>query len=229
MRQADRKLIRKLPLFREMKVANFEKLLAAAYVQHFPRHMRLISEGDVPDFLHIVIDGSVKMSCVHNEREATLDIMGPATTFVLAAVLRDAPYLQSARTLTPAHILVIPSKMARTMFYRDAGFARATVKELADRYRSVVRSLKNEKLRTSLERLANWILLIDGQQGHRKVIKFPLDKRTLASKLGTTPANLSRNLSLLARYGVKRSGQFISIVDRDALTQFAKPNALIDC
>jgi CRP/FNR family transcriptional activator FtrB len=54
------------------------------------------------------------------------------------------------------------------------------------------------------------------------------DKRTLASRLGMTPENLSRNLALLAKYGVKSSGRDIVIEDPSALEKFAKPNAFID-
>jgi CRP/FNR family transcriptional activator FtrB len=54
------------------------------------------------------------------------------------------------------------------------------------------------------------------------------DKRMLASRLGMTPENLSRNLALLANYGVKSSGRGIVIEDPSALEKFATPNALID-
>ncbi len=154
--------------------------------------------------------------------------MRPVTTFILAAVIRDAVYLKSARTLTPAQILMIPAQPVRDVFGRDAAFARAIVNELAERYREVVRSLKNEKLRTSAQRLANWILKANRQQGDHQHIELTLDKRTLASRLGMTPENLSRNLTLLAKYGVSSSGRAIVIDDSSALERFAKPNALID-
>ena len=105
------------------------------------------------------------MFAQHNGRETTIDILGPVTTFILAAVIRDEPYLKSARTLTDARILMIPAEAVRDIFGRDAAFARAVVNELATRYRSIVRALKNEKQRTSSERLANWILKSDAQQG----------------------------------------------------------------
>jgi CRP/FNR family transcriptional regulator, transcriptional activator FtrB len=228
VRQSDRKLIRKLPLFCDMSDANFEKLVSAAYLQHLPQHMTLITEGDLPDFLHIVVEGSVKMFSTHDGHEATLDIMRPVTTFILAAVIRDAVYLKSARTLTPAQILMVPAKTVRSVFGRDAAFARAIVNELAERYRTVVRSLKNEKLRTGAERLANWILQTYALQGHHRSIILTFDKRTLASRLGMTPANLSQNLALLAKYGVRSTGRDIKIDDSLVLKRFAKPNALID-
>jgi CRP/FNR family transcriptional activator FtrB len=123
---------------------------------------------------------------------------------------------------------MIPAQTVRDVFDRDHAFARAIVNELAERYRSVVRSLKNEKLRTSAERLANWILSADAQQGHQRNIELAFEKRTLASSLGMTPENLSRNLALLAKYGVRSSGRDIIIEDSTALERFAKPNSLID-
>ena len=228
MRQTDSKLIRALPLFSDMSELNFRELLNAAFLQRFPQHVSLITEGDLPDFLHIVVDGSVELFATHDGHETTIDIIRPVTTFILAAVIRDAAYLKSARTLTPAQILMIPAQTVRDVFGRDAAFARAIVNELADRYRGVVRSLKNEKLRTSAERLANWILHADALQGHQRSIELTFDKRTLASRLGMSPENLSRNLALLAKHGVKSTGRDILIEDPSALEQFAKPNALID-
>ncbi len=228
MRQSDGEMIRALPLFCDMSEANFKQLVSAAFLQRFPQHVGLISEGDLPDFLHIVVDGSVELFGTHDGHETTIDIIRPVTTFILAAVIRDAVYLKSARTLTPAQVLMIPAQTVRDVFGRDAAFARAIVNELAERYRGVVRSLKNEKLRNSAERLANWILHADALQGNQRSIELKFDKRTLASRLGMTPENLSRNLALLTKYGVRSSGRDIAIEDPSALAQFAKPNALID-
>ena len=95
------------------------------------------------------------------------------------------------------------------------------------RYRGLVRALKDEKLRTGAQRLANWILRASAQD-HRRNIEMEFDKRTLASLLGMTPENLSRNFALLTNHGVKGSGRKIVVEDESALKQFAKPNALID-
>lgn len=225
MRQTERDLIRKLPLFRDMTEAHFDALVNGAFLQRFPQHVVLINEGDLPDFLHILVDGLVELFAVHGTRETTIDIIRPVTTFILAAVIRDAVYLKSARTLTPARVLMIPAPAVREIFGRDAAFARAIVNELAERYRGVVRALKDHKLRTSVERLANWILSAEGGRGRVELI---CDKRTLAARLGMTPENLSRSLTMLADHGVTSRGREIRVADRDALAKLAKPDALID-
>jgi CRP/FNR family transcriptional activator FtrB len=228
MRPDEWSTIRTLPLFSEMSEDNFNTLMNAAFLQKFPARVSLIAEGDLPDFLHVVIEGSVELSACHDGHETTLDIIGPVTTFILAAVIRDEPYLKSACTLAPAQILMVPAPTVRDVFDRDAAFARAIVNELAQRYRCIVKALKNEKLRTGAQRLANWILSADARQGHRQQVDLTYDKRIIASNLGMSPENLSRNLSMLADHGIRSSARDIVIEDRSALERFAKPNPLID-
>ncbi|MFN3350737.1 cyclic nucleotide-binding domain-containing protein [Pseudorhodoplanes sp.] len=228
MRIAELELIRDLPLFHDIAPANFDKLTEAALLQRFPARVELIHEGALPDFLHVIVEGSVELYAQHAGRETTLDILGPLTTFILAAVIRDEPYLKSARTLSEARILMIPATALRDAFSRDPAFARAIVQELATRYRSIVRALKNEKQRTSCERLANWILKTDAQQGGSGHVSFNYDKRTLASLLGMTPENLSRSFSQLTKYGVRSTSRGLAIEDRDVLRSYARPTPLID-
>lgn len=228
MRQTDWARVRALPLFHEMAETHFADLMAAAFLQRFPAGVSLIREGEPADFLHVIVEGAVELFAESDGRETTIEIIRPVATFILAAVIRDAVYLKSARTVTPAQILMIPAAAVRDVFDRDAVFARAMVAELALRYRDMVRALKDQKLRTGAERLANWILETDRQQGGGGRIVLPHDKRTLASRLGMTPENLSRNLASLAAHGVGGSGREILIRDREALQRWARPNPLID-
>jgi len=228
VRQEKRDLIRALPLFRDVAEAHFAELMNAAFLQRFPAGVTLINEGEMPDFLHIVVEGAVELYARHDDHETALDIVEPVATFILAAVVRDEVYLKSARTLTSAQILMIPAPTVRAVFGHDAAFSRAVVAELALRYRTLVRSLKNEKLRTSTERLANWIVQEEVRQGCKHEVTLRIDKRTLASRLGMTPENLSRNLAQLSKHGVRTAGPRLLVDDPAALRRFANPNGLID-
>jgi CRP/FNR family transcriptional regulator, transcriptional activator FtrB len=228
VRRSDYDLVRALPLFRNVSATHFDGLMSAAFLQQFPPHVVLIEEGNLPDFLHIVVDGTVELFSRSAERETTLDIIRPVTTFILAAVIRDEVYLKSARTLTSAQILMLPAATVRDVFDRDANFARAIVAELAARYRSLARALKDQKLRTGVERLANWILEEDRRQGGQGRVILAHEKRTLSSRLGMTPENLSRSLADLSAHGVAGRGREIIISDREALRRRARPDPLID-
>ena len=228
MPESDFPDIRALHLFADMAEENFRGLLRGAYVQNFPPQIELIEEGDPSDFLHIVLSGSVELFSAWNGRETSMATVRPVSTFILAATIRDAPYLMSARTLEKSRIALVPSQDVRGIFDKDPIFARAVVTELAQCYRSVVKSTKDLKLRTSLERLANYLLRQQKRAGGGPEFDLPVEKRRLASFLGMTPENLSRAFKGLQPYGVEVNGNRVAITDQKDLERFAKPSPLID-
>lgn len=228
MREDDKQLLRDLALFAQMEEPHFETMLKGGFFQRFPREVVLIEEGAPADFLHIVVDGLVELYATCNGRQCTMAVLRPISTFILAAVLKDAPYLMAARTVEPSHILMIPAENLRAAMAADAGLARAMVAELSACYRSVVKALKNQKLRSGVERLANFLLRLDEAQDGIGIIRLPFEKRMLASILGMTPENLSRAFATLKLYGVQVNGAEIRLNLIDDLRVLAKPNPLID-
>ena len=142
--------------------------------------------------------------------------------------MRDEVYLTSARTLEATRILMIPASAVRGVFDQDAAFARAVVGELASRYRDLVRDIKGNKLRTSQERLANYLLQLIPKRGGNSTLELPIEKRTLASYLGMAPEHLSRSFQQLTEHGVVIRGQSVTITDRARLQALANPHLLID-
>lgn len=228
MRPEDRDDVRRLALFSDMEEANFEEVMQAALLQRFPAQVQLIEEGERADFLHIVVEGCVELCAGANGRETSIDLVCPVSTFILAAVIKDAVYLMSARTTVKSRILMIPSANIRAVFERDAAFARAMVVELASRYRQVVKGLKHQKLRSAVERLANYLLAADREKGGSGAITLDTDKRTLAALQGMTPENLSRAFNTLKAYGVEVDGREVRLTSTSDLERLAKSTPLID-
>lgn len=220
--------IRSLPLFRGMEDGNFDELVRGAYIQNFPSQIELIAEGEPSDFLHVVVEGTVELFASWNGRDTSLAMVRPIGTFILAATIRDATYLMSARTLQKSRIVLIPSEDVRSIFEKDAGFARAVVTELAQCYRAVIRNTKNLKLRTSIERLANYLVRKQKEAGGAMSFLLEIEKRRLASYLGMTPENLSRAIKSLQAYGVTVDGSQVTITDLQVVLGLAKPTLLID-
>lgn len=228
MLEGDYRDIRELDLFSQMAEEHFLSLMRGAYVQSFPPQIELLTEGERSDFLHVVLSGSVDLFSTWNGRETSMATVRPISTFILAATIRNAPCLMSARTLEKSRLVLIPSQDVRAIFDVDGNFARAIVTELAQCYRSVVKSQKELKLRTSLERLANYLLRQQKHIGGGPEFELDSEKRRLASVLGMTPENLSRAFKALQPYGVTVDGARITIANQADLERFAKPNPLID-
>jgi CRP/FNR family transcriptional regulator, transcriptional activator FtrB len=228
MRNKDAEIVRALPLFSGMQHGHFRSLIGAGYLQRFPHRVVLIHEGQQPDFLHVLVEGSVEFFSTSRGRETTLSFLTPPSAFILAAVVLDQLYLKSARTTESSMVVLIPAGAVREIFKKDPVFARAVVAELAMRYRGLVKDLKNQRLRSGLERLANWVLAHNAKTGHPGRFKLPIEKRALANLLGMRPEHLSRSFADLADFGVRVKGTDVTIVDLAALTEFAKPDPLID-
>lgn len=198
--------IRKLHLFDAMAQEHFQTLMRGAFVQTFPPQIDLITEGDPSDFLHVLVSGSVDLFSAWNGRETSMETVRPVSTFILAATIREQPYLMSARTLEKSRIALIPSVEVRAIFDTDSDFARAIVTELALCYRSVIKAQKDLKLRTSSERLANYLLRAQARAGGEPGFELGFEKRRLASVLGMTPEHLSRAFKGLHLHGVTATG-----------------------
>jgi CRP/FNR family transcriptional activator FtrB len=225
--------LKALPLFSEMTEESLASLLDAALLQQFPTGVLLIREGDHADFLHVLVDGLVEIFTEQNGGEWGISLVNPVSTFILAAVVSDQPYLNSARTLADSRVLLIPAQRVRDVFDCDVAFARIVAQELAFAYRSSVKKLKGYMARSSVERLANWILTEAHKgdaHGNFAVpnIVVPFDRGTLASHIGTTRENLSRSLALLTEHGVRIRGREIVIDRKEQLEAFAHPQRFID-
>lgn len=228
MRADEIDLLRSLPLVAGMSEGHVSELLRGAFLQRFPVQVELIREGEPADFLHVVVEGQVELFGRHRDRETTVAVVGPGANFIIAAVVLDKPYLKSARVIAPSRILMIPAEAVRAMFNTDVPFARALMRELAYAYRSMAKELKNQKLRSSLERLAAWLVRAVAENGGELRFDLPFDKKVLASRLGMAPEVLSRTFATLKAYGLHVDGPRIVISDIESLTRLAAPDPLID-
>jgi CRP/FNR family transcriptional regulator, transcriptional activator FtrB len=218
----------KLRIFHGCRPETVRSLLQGAFLQKFPERIDLAKEGDEADFLHVMVSGAVELYARYRDRETTIEVIGPPNSFIAAAVVLDRPYLKSARVIEPARILMLPAASVRTALGDDAAFACRIATELATAYRYITKDLKNQKLRTGLERLANWLVSRDREAGSPHRLIIPFDKKVLAAQLGMVPENLSRGFATLARFGVKVKGAHVEIGDPAALERLAKPDPLID-
>jgi CRP/FNR family transcriptional activator FtrB len=228
MRGAELERVRALPLFAGCSEETFRNVTAGAFLQRFPAGTTLLLEGDQVDFLYVLLDGLVELEGTWNDKETTLSVLRPVSTFILAAVVLDADGLMSARTIERSDILMLSGEAIRRAMAEDASFGIAVAQELAGCYRGLVRTLKNQKLRGGLERLANYLITQRLRLGGDPTFTLPHEKRVLASLLGMTPENLSRAFATLADYGVEVNGPQVTIVRPVVLERLAKPDPLID-
>ena len=179
MRAAERPEIARLPLFGGMNELERERIFGGSFLQAFPPQLTLFDIGQRADFLHVLVDGLVELFASGGGRETTVRIVEPVSSFILAAVVNDLPYLMSARTLDASRVLLVPAALVRELIERDKELMKAAMRELASDYRDLVRSLTDMKLRQSAERLGNLLIQQERRQGGTGMVQLRAEKRLL--------------------------------------------------
>ncbi|MCB1488937.1 MAG: helix-turn-helix domain-containing protein [Bauldia sp.] len=215
--------IRSLCLFRDVAEQNFADLVRYAAKKRIAAHTHLVSEGEHCAFLYLVLEGTVELYSRRGRREASIGMVRGTHAFFLGAAIWGLPSQASARTIEPSLIFRVPAEDARSVYERDGGFARGVFAEVTRTLRRMTMELKAQRLSTSIERLANWILVQEERRGGRGGFRLPYDKRTLAAHLGMTPENLSRNFAALSEHGVAVQGREVVVSDLEKLAAFAEP------
>lgn len=226
MRSTDQHLIRGFPLFRGVHDDVFHQITARAVIKDWATGETVLVEGEKPAYLFVLLNGLVEAFSNYGGKETTLSFVRPPGAFIMAAVWTDQVQLTSIRTVEKSRILEIPAADVRSGIARDAGFAKAAGFELAIRYRDILRELKNQRIRSATERLANWIVLEQEINGAASFV-IPIPKALLAARLGMTNEHLSRSLNALKEHGVTLAGATIT-ADRSKLIAFARPSPLMD-
>jgi CRP/FNR family transcriptional regulator, transcriptional activator FtrB len=218
-----------LPLFRGVSAATRDNLLSSAVAHAAAAGALLFEQGDAPNFQHVVVSGSVQLfGRSAARREVLIEVVRAPDMIIPAAVVTDSPYLMRAVAPEPSRILLIHAAAFRAAVASDPDLARQVIDSLAGQFRRMVRQVKNLKLRSALERVGCYILVLSARQGTPDRAVLPYEKKLIASELGITRESFSRALAALQRSGVVLQGDVIAIVDRARLAARCNPDPLID-
>jgi CRP/FNR family transcriptional activator FtrB len=221
MRSEDRALLKTTPLFSNLPAIAMDRLTYNAFVQNLPAGAMLFQQGDQPEFLYILLSGTVALTGNSGEGgEAVIEFFRRGDAFIAPAVVLDLPYLLSTRVLADARILMIPAEHFREILGREAALSGALVKELSRHWRLLIRQIKDLKLRSAPQRLAAYLLDLAGAGGG--AVELPEERRLLAGRLGMTPESLSRAFAQLQMEGVSGRGRKIVIADAEHLRRYCR-------
>lgn len=215
--------IRSLPLLVGLDRESCDRLLAAASVRRFSRERELFSDQHAPDFLHVLMSGTVELFKRAGERDYGLMLLSPGDVFMPAAVLFEEPYLNSARTLSTAHLLLVPAPAVREEFARTHRFAINMGRVLAGQFRMATRHVLDLRCRTAPQRLGDFLLKLVDEGGNGEIGDLPVSKKRLAARVGMTPETFSRMLQKLADNGLLVRGTKIYVHDRQRILTFCGP------
>lgn len=234
LRDTDLDQLQEIPLFAGVTRERLAALTQGALLQRFPAQTRLFELGERPDFLHLLLEGSVQLSAEDPAgKDVVIEIVTPPDCFITAAALTDTPYLMRAAALEPVRLLLLPAAGLRRQIAENPDLALTLLASLAGQFRRMVRQVKNLKLRTTVQRVGCYLLSLTDQEQAKAgagnlTVHLPHDKQLIASQLGMTRESLSRALASLREVGVRTQRDRVILEDPAALAAYCHPDALID-
>ena len=221
--------LRRAPLFCDISINTLRAISRAATSQSYKAGELLFSAGEPPDYLHVLIEGTVKLTASQLDgRESIIELLQPVDSFLMAAVLTSKPYLMSAEAIGPVRVLLIPSALLRRHVSTDSHLALTMIASLANQYRQMVRHVKDLRLRTAAQRLGIYILHLVEKEGSNEALTLPFVKKLIAARLNIAPESLSRAIIALRQEGVDFHEDEVRVRSISKLRRFCQVDNILD-
>ncbi len=183
------------------------------YQRH--RHERVISrEGEACQTVSIVVHGFVKVTSVSADgRQQVLELKGPGR---IVGHPFGSAWPHDHETTGDVLLCVFDRKVFESLVETEPSVTRAMLAGVLDEVRSLHGFMSILGCAGVTERLARYFLLNCGVGDiDPVVVRLPVNRRDLASLLGTTPETISRFVQSMARAGVVEARDFRTYVVTD--------------
>lgn len=206
------KIIAEIDLFMGLSMAELRDIERAASLKHFENDAFLYFQGDPARHLHVLIEGSVKLTQLTPEgQQVILRYASPGEAFAVIAVLSEMDYPVSAQAAEDSLTLSWGRKAMRALMLQHPKLALNALEVLSRRTREFqdrIRELATERVE---RRIARALLRLARQTGRRMeegvLIEMSLSRQDLAEMTGTTLYTVSRTLSQWESDGLIKSGR----------------------
>jgi CRP-like cAMP-binding protein len=222
LRRTDFALAARLPLFAGLDQAALIALLAEATVRAFPRNTLLFVQDEEATRFYVVLDGWVRLYReTPDGHESVIGLFTSGESFAEAAIFQSGLYPVNASVVEDARLLIIPAAPFLRQLRGNPDLCLNIMASMSVHLRRLVQQIEHLTVRSSVERLADFLLKLTPEAAGDTLIELPWDKALIAARLGMQPETLSRSLAKLRRVGVETEGSRVRIRNLRALQQLS--------
>ena len=224
-------LLRHIPYFAGLDKAALADIARAVRPREAEDDEHIVTAGEPCLGLFFVMAGQVRLTKIAADgREHVLRVLGPGATFNEVAVFDGGPNSDSAVAVGPTRIGYVPTATMTQLVERHPEIARAALKLLSQRQRSLGNVVEDLALRDVTARVARLLL---GCIGHHDHIVEKADfacaritHQEIATMVGSVREVVQRALKELERDGaIALERSRIDISDPAKLERWAEADA----
>jgi CRP-like cAMP-binding protein len=214
-------ILARCPLFAELDTVHLEALGSIGRRRGFERGATLFLANDLPDGLHVVTSGTVKVYVLSSEtgREIVLTTEHPYATVAELPTFDRGPYPAHAQALEDVQTLFLEAEAFERVLQEHPLITRYLLRRLGSRLRRLVALIERLSFQEVVGRVAAYLV-----ERSRAGGPFLLEANAaIAAKVGTVPELVSRNLSRLQSTGViGLDGRTVTVLDHRRLAEIAQ-------
>lgn len=209
-------------LFDSLSEASLHELLAYSVIQEHEASKILVQQGDMPEGVYLILEGSVKTLRLNEDgSEATIRMLGPGDTCMEAVLFMGGTSPISVQTLSPCKLLLIPDRTIKAQVMSDSHFAVNLLRIVTRHYKGAIHQIDAMNIKSPLQRVGYYLLTKHLEAGHDNLdLVLPFKKQTIANYLGMTPETFSRTLKQMKEMGIDVTDDRIHMKDAYTLCHF---------
>lgn len=218
-------------IFEGLEEVALQALLEKSVLHDYKSGQLLVQQGDTPDYLYVVISGSVKTLRTDNDgNEAVIRMLKSGDTCMEAVIFMGGPSPIAVQVMDSAQLLLIPETVVKSLVLKDTRFAYNLLRIITKHYKNAMHQIDAMSTKTTLQRVGYYLLLKHLENGHDNMeFELPFKKATIASYLGMTPETFSRTLKQIRELGIDISGEKVRLHDSFALCHFCDSDTAALC
>jgi CRP-like cAMP-binding protein len=199
-------LLRQMPYFANLDAATLTEIARAVRQREVQAGEHILTADEPCLGLYVVMHGQVRlMKTTADGREHVLRVLGPGATFNDVAVFDGGPNSDDVVAVGPTKIGYVPTATMMRLIERNPDIARAALKLLSQRQRSLGNVVEDLALRDVTARIARLLLGCIGQHEHIvEKAEFACARIThqeIAAMVGSVREVVQRALKELERDG----------------------------
>ena len=213
-----------VPMFCNLDKKYHKRLHDALYIRHFSRNSVVFYEGDRSDYLHILLEGQVRLYKT-SPKNSTIQIHRLVAPAVIGeyACLDQVPFPASCEFISETGIIGLLHFDEVMSYMREPDFSLALLKSMTNKVMLLSSLVHKETILSSEAKVAD-LILNDTDTFSR------IKNNEIASILNITPETLSRILSRLKKEEIiSFKNHTLKITNLEALHILLEKNTIKAC
>jgi len=219
---ADIEIVSQIAVFRGLKPATVQRVIAPASVVTLDAHEPLFRQGDPATAFFIMLDGWIKLYRItFSGDEAVLLILTRGSSFAEAVAFTGSSYPATAEAVSQARVVRIPADHVVRCIRDDPDIALAMIASTSQHLHHLVQQVEQLKAQSGVQRVAEFLASLCPVESGSSIVALPYDKLLIAARLGIKPESLSRAFAKLRTIGVEVRASHVVIGEVERLRQLA--------